>query len=87
MQSGDGELAFSLGDTVTAAWKGNAEAGFSAPLNKLRGIAAIYRNYVQIVVSESSGIKTLADLKGKRVSVGPGQSAPSSTRRAIAAAA
>ena len=87
LQSGDGEMAFSLGDTVTAAWKGNSEAGFSAPLNKLRGIAAIYRNYVQIVVSDSSGIKSLADLKGKRVSVGPKQSGTELNARAIFAAA
>jgi hypothetical protein len=87
LQEGDGELAFSLGDTVTAAWKGNKDAGFAGPLSKLRGIAAIYRNYVQIVVSEQSGIKTLADLKGKRVSVGPKQSGTELNARAIFAAA
>jgi hypothetical protein len=87
LQTGDGELAFSLGDSVSAAWKGNAESGFSTPLGKLRGVAAIYRNYIQIVVSEASGIKTLADLKGKRVSVGPKQSGTELNARAIFAAA
>lgn len=87
LQEGQGELAFSLGDTVTAAWKGNKEAGFAGPLTKLRGLAAIYRNYVQIVVSEASGIQTLADLKGKRVSVGPKQSGTELNARAIFAAA
>jgi TRAP transporter TAXI family solute receptor len=87
LQEGDGELAFSLGDTVTAAWRGNKEAGFAAPLTRLRGIAALYRNYVQIVVSESSGIKTLVDLKGKRISVGPKQSGTELNARAILAAA
>ena len=86
LEAGDGELAFSLGDTVSAAWKGNAEAGFKAPLSKLRGVAAIYRNYIQIVVSEASGVKTLADLKGKRVSVGPKQSGTELNARAIFAA-
>ena len=80
LEAGDGELAFSLGDTVSAAWKGNADAGFGAPLTKLRGVAAIYRNYIQLVVSEASGVKTLADLKGKRVSVGPSSRVPNSTR-------
>src|SRR6185295_9666938 len=56
-------------------------------LGKLRGVAAIYRNYVQIVVSEASGIKSLADLKGKRVSVGPKQSGTELNARAIFAAA
>jgi TRAP transporter TAXI family solute receptor len=87
LQAGDGELAFSLGDSMTAAWRGNREAGFPSPLTKLRGLATIYRNYVQIVVSEASGIKTLADLKGKRVSVGPKQSGTELNARAIFAAA
>ena len=63
------------------------EAGFRKPLAKLRGVAAIYPNYVQLVVSEASGIKTLADLKGKRVSVGPKQSGTELNARAIFAAA
>src|SRR4029453_11361243 len=74
LEDGDGELAFSLGDSLSAAWKGNADAGFRNPLSKLRGVAAIYRNYVQLVVSEASGIKSLADLKAKRLSLGPTQS-------------
>lgn len=87
LEAGDGELAFSLGDTVSAAWKGNAEAGFKAPLAKLRGVAAIYRNHIQLVASEASGAQTAADLKGKRVSVGPKQSGTELNARAIFAAA
>lgn len=87
LEAGDGELAFSLGDTVSAAWKGNPEAGFKASLSKLRGVAAVYRNYIQLVVSEASGVKTLADLKGKRVSVGPKLSGTELNARAIFAAA
>jgi uncharacterized protein len=87
LEAGDGELAFSLGDTVSAAWKGDPEAGFDAPLKKLRGVAAIYRNYIQLVVSEASGVKTLTELKGKRVSVGPKQSGTELNARAIFSAA
>jgi uncharacterized protein len=87
LEDGDGELAFSLGDSLSAAWKGNADAGFRNPLSKLRGVAAIYRNYVQLVVSQASGIKSLADLKGKRVSVGPKQSGTELNARAIFTAA
>lgn len=83
LETGDGELAFSLGDSVSAAWKGNAEAGFPTRLTKLRGVAAIYRNYIQLVVSEKSGVRTLVDLKGKRVSVGPKQSGTELNARAI----
>jgi len=87
LDAGEGELAFSLGDTVSAAWKGDSDAGFRTSLRNLRGVAAIYRNYIQLVVSESSGVKTLLDLKGKRVSVGPRQSGTELNARAIFAAA
>ena len=70
LQAGRGEIAFTLGDALNEAWKGNEEAGFKTPLKKLRTIAAIYPNYIQIVASADSGIKTLADLKGKRIAVG-----------------
>ena len=70
LQAGRGEIAFTLGDSLSDAWKGDEEAGFKTPLKKLRGVAAIYPNYIQIVAAADSGIKTLADLKGKRVSVG-----------------
>ena len=62
LQAGRGEIAFTLGDALSDAWKGNEEAGFKTPLKKLRGIAGIYANYIQIVASADSGIKTLADL-------------------------
>src|SRR5699024_4947071 len=48
LQAGRGEIAFTLGDSLSDAWKGSEEAGFKAPLKKLRGIAGIYPNYVQI---------------------------------------
>jgi len=69
LQAGRGEIAFTLGDSLNEAWKGN-EAGFKTPLKKLRGVAAIYPNYIQIVAAADSGIRTLADLKGKRIAVG-----------------
>ena len=60
---------------------------FAAPLDKLRTIAAIYPNYIQVVASQESGIKTLADLKGKRLSVGAPKSGTELNARAILAAA
>jgi hypothetical protein len=70
LEKGNGEIAFTLGDSLSQAWAGVEDAGFKTPLKKLRTVAGIYPNYIQIVASEESGIKTLADLKGKRVSVG-----------------
>src|SRR5262249_25384585 len=75
LQRGSGELAFTLGDSLKAAWDGDEEAGFKTKLDKLRTIGAIYPNYIQIVATAESGIKTLADLKGKSLSVAPPKSA------------
>ncbi len=87
LQAGRGEIAFTLGDSLSDAWQGNEEAGFKTPLKKLRGIAAIYPNYIQIVARADSGIKSIADLKGKRVSVGAPKSGTELNTRAILAAA
>lgn len=87
LQAGRGELAFTLADALSDAYKGNAEAGFNTPLTKLRGLSATYNNYIQIVASADSGIKTLADLKGKRVSVGAAKSGTELNARAIFKAA
>jgi hypothetical protein len=70
LQAGRGEIAFTLGDTFNEAWKGNEEAGFKTPLNRLRTVAAIYPNYIHFLASADANIKSLADLKGKKVSVG-----------------
>jgi TRAP transporter TAXI family solute receptor len=87
LEQGRGEIAFTLGDSLKAAWEGDAEAGFKTKLEKLRTIGAIYPNYIQIVATAESGIKTLADLKGKSLSVGAPKSGTELNSRAILTAA
>ena len=87
LQAGRGELALALADSVSDAWKGDAEAGFPKKLDKLRGLSGTYSNYIQIVANADSGIKTLADLKGKRISVGAAKSGTELNARAIFKAA
>ncbi|RMC31012.1 TAXI family TRAP transporter solute-binding subunit [Paracoccus alkanivorans] len=87
LQQGKGELGIALGDSVKFAAEGNADVGFPQPLDKLRGISAMYPNFIQIVASEESGIKTLADLKGKALSVGAPKSGTELNARAILEAA
>ena len=70
LQAGRGEVGISLGDSFSDAYKGDAEAGFKAPLSKLRTITALYPNYIHFVAAADSGIKSFADIKGKRISVG-----------------
>jgi hypothetical protein len=87
LQAGRGEVGFTLGDVLSDAWDGRAEAGFTAPLTNLRAIAGLYSNYIQVVASDASGVRTLADLKGKRISVGAPGSGTELNARAIVAAA
>src|SRR3979409_2613489 len=54
LQQGRGEIAFTLGDSLKAAWEGDEEAGFKSKLDKLRTIGAIYPNYIQIVATADS---------------------------------
>jgi len=87
LQAGKGEVALTLGDAFSNAWKGDADAGFKAPLGKLRTLAAIYPNYIQIVAATDAGIRSLADLKGKRIAVGAPKSGTELNARAIFKAA
>jgi len=87
IQQGKGEIAFTLADSLADAAAGKEEAGFKAPLAKVRALGGIYPNYIQIVASKDSGIRTLADLKGKRLSVGAPKSGTELNARAILNAA
>lgn len=87
LQQGKGEIGFALGDSVQFAVEGNEDAGFPQPLDKLRGISAIYPNFIQIVATADSGIETLEDLKGKALSVGAPKSGTELNARAILEAA
>lgn len=86
LQEERGELAFALGDSVVAAWAGDTEAGFAGPLDRIRGVAAIYPNYIQVVAAAESGIADFAGLAGHGLSVGAPASGTELNARAIFAA-
>jgi TRAP transporter TAXI family solute receptor len=87
LQAGRAELAFTPGGVVTAAWRGDEQAGFKAPLDGLRALSAMHDTYVQFVARADSGIRTIGDLKGKRVSVGVARSPAEINARAMLRAA
>lgn len=62
------EMAFVMSDVLSDAI--NGENSFPNKIEKVQQVAALYPNYVQIVTSQRSGIKTIEDLRGKRVAVG-----------------
>src|SRR5210317_1968838 len=67
--TGDADLAIGLADTVFQAQSGTGRFE-GQQLEMIRGVAVLYANLVQIVTLADSGITTLDDLVGKRVSVG-----------------
>lgn len=83
--TGDADLAIGLADTVAQAYTGTGRFdGQQLPM--VRGLASVYANMIQIVTLDGSGITTLADLKGKRVSIGaPGSGTEVNTGAILAA--
>jgi TRAP transporter TAXI family solute receptor len=60
------ESAFVQSNVAYAAYKGQ-EQFKGKPVTNLRGIASLYPETIQIVARADSGIKSLADIKGKRL--------------------
>jgi len=67
--TGDADLAIGLADTVQQAQTGTGRFE-GQQLEMIRGIASLYANMVQIVTLEGSGINSLEDMRGRRVSIG-----------------
>jgi TRAP transporter TAXI family solute receptor len=68
---GDGgaDIAFTLADTAADAVSGTGEDFAEGPIEAC-ALARIYNNFTQIVTSANSGVASVADLSGKRVSLG-----------------
>lgn len=64
------EVAFAMGDATRQAIEGTGPFEGKGGVSDLKAITALYPNYVQIVTTAKSGIKSVDDLKGKRVGVG-----------------
>jgi len=70
------EFGFVYGPDIAAALQGKGEsAGKEAQYKELKGVFAFPYGALQIITMADSGMKTVADLKGKKVCVGaPGSS-------------
>lgn len=64
------ELAIVMADAVLQAYKAFGAFEGKTPQADLRGLMSLYPNYVQLVTTENTGIRTFADLRGRRVAVG-----------------
>jgi hypothetical protein len=64
---GQYDIAFSLADTAADAIAG--KGAFKEP-QKVQALGRIHANYTQVVVRKAAGIKTMEDMRGKRISTG-----------------
>jgi TRAP transporter TAXI family solute receptor len=62
-------IAFSLADTAYDAAQGRERLKDTGPI-QVRSLGIIYTNFMHAVTVEGTGINTISDMKGKRVSVG-----------------
>jgi TRAP transporter TAXI family solute receptor len=86
VQGGNLEAGFSQSDVVTWAYNGNGLFEGKPKLADLRMIANLYPETVHLVVKKGAGIKSVADLKGKRVSLDePGSGTLVNARMILAA--
>ncbi|OEF99054.1 C4-dicarboxylate ABC transporter substrate-binding protein [Vulcanibacillus modesticaldus] len=83
LQNKEVDLAFT--QTDIADYANNGKLMFeSGKVDNLQGIASLYYETVQLVVPANSDIKSVADLKGKRVSVGaPGSGVEANARQIL----
>jgi TRAP transporter TAXI family solute receptor len=76
------ELALVQSDTLDFAF--NATEAFKEPLKGMSTIAVLYPEIIQVVVAAAGPIKSIADLKGKKVGVGaPGSGTEANFRQLL----
>ena len=70
VNNGDVDSGLAQSDVVAAAFEGEDLFKTKGKQDHIRVIAALFSEEVHLIASEKSDIKSVADLKGKRVSVG-----------------
>jgi uncharacterized protein len=84
--SGAMEAGFSQSDVATWAYTGTGAFEGKPKIGDLRMIANLYPESIHLVVKKNSGIKSVADLKGKRVALDePGSGTLIDARMVLAA--
>ena len=80
---GDASMALVLADTAYQAYHGEGQFEGRRQVPNTRALASVYPNVIQFVTRADSGINSLQDMKGKRVSVGAPGSGTEVNSRAV----
>jgi TRAP transporter TAXI family solute receptor len=76
VQTGDHQLGLVTMGPAYDAWNGKSELAPGLEHRDIRALFPMYQTPFQVVVLRSSGITSVSDLAGKRVSVGPAGGTP-----------
>jgi TRAP transporter TAXI family solute receptor len=79
LREGKVSLALSQADAALAAFEGKGRFAEDGPHATLRALGALYPEPVHVIVRGDSALGSVADLAGRRISVGPVGSASRST--------
>jgi uncharacterized protein len=82
---GDADIALTFADGAADAAQGRG-AFLNSP-QRIQSLARVYQGYVHLVARSAAGVRTLADLRGKRVSTGSPESGTDFVARRLLAAA
>jgi len=83
LQSKEADLAITQNDVLDYAYNGTEIMAEGGALTNLATIACLYPEVVQIVVTKESGIESVEDFVGKRISVGAAGSGVEANARHI----
>ena len=83
---GDCEIAIAMQDAVMQAYTATGAYEGKDAASDLRALMRLWPNYVQLVTTANTGIKSVEDLRGKRVGVGAANSGVEINARMILAA-
>ena len=72
--NGDAEIAIAMQDAVMQAYTGTGAYEGKEAATGLKALMRLWPNYVQLVTTADTGIKSVEDLRGKRVGVGAANS-------------
>ena len=69
LQTGEADLGISMNNVADAAFNGNDP--FTSKYDNVMAIGVVYHEVYQLIAAASTGAKTIEDLKGKRIAIGP----------------
>ncbi|NLJ78591.1 MAG: TAXI family TRAP transporter solute-binding subunit [Tissierellia bacterium] len=84
ISKGEADIAFIQNDITYYAAEGIETFDGKDKIENMRGMAMVYPELVQIVATKDSGIKSVEDLKGKKVAIGaPGSGTEANARQIL----